>query len=333
MSTNGVPDDSTGATPTDDDLLACVGAAVAAPSLHNSQPWRFRLIDHAGGVDLFADRHRQLEVIDPSGRELLISVGAALFNLRIALRHRGWLPHTDLFPDPQQPDLVARVTPGTAGVPTAGVVALAEAVGRRHTNRWPFTSAAVPKDVLESLCQAAGHEGAELAVASAVARNAIVSLARSAQQRHREDGAYLAELAQWTAPRRGRREGVPRAAIGPWDALETLPMRDFGLVTPRWNRPAERFEPFPTILVLSTDGDTPRHWVAAGQALQRVLLLATVHHLATTPISQPLEIPAIRELLADRRRGKVAQLIVRVGYGPPAAATPRRPVAQMLVRD
>jgi nitroreductase len=72
------------------DLLSCVRAAVAAPSLHNSQPWRFRI--RAGGVDVYADRARQLEVVDPSGRELLISVGAAAFKLRVAIRQYGWVP-------------------------------------------------------------------------------------------------------------------------------------------------------------------------------------------------------------------------------------------------
>ncbi|MDG4764886.1 nitroreductase family protein [Solwaraspora sp. WMMD406] len=110
------------------------------------------------------------------------------------------------------------------------------------------------------------------------------------------------------------------------------PLRDVGLATPRRVRSTERFEPFPTILVLTTRGGTERHWVAAGQALQRVLLLATVHHLATTPISQPLEIPAIRRMLANPERGVEAQMIIRVGCGPPAAA-PRRPLAEVLVTD
>lgn len=333
MTTEGVPHAGpAGAALADDAILACVGAAVAAPSLHNSQPWRFRILAGGAGFDLLADRGRQLEVIDPVGRELLISVGAALFNLRLAVRQHGLLPRTTILPDPEQPDLIARVVPGDTAAPSAGIVALTRAIDRRHTNRWPFTSAVVPVDVLEALRQAAGHEGAELAVATAVGRDAILGLARSAQQRQRHDGAYRAELAQWTVPRRGRREGVPRSALGPWDALETLPMRDFGLATPRLSRPTERFEPFPTILVLTTDGDTQQHWIAAGQALQRVLLLATVHHLATTPISQPLEIPAIRDLLANPRRGSVAQMIVRVGYGPPAVPTPRRPLAEVLIR-
>ena len=112
-----------------------------------------------------------------------------------------------------------------------------------------------------------------------------------------------------------------------------MPLRDFGLAQPQPGRLVEGFEPYPTIVVLSTRGDMSRHWIAAGQAMQRVLLLATVHQLATTPISQPLEIPAIRELLTDSAAGRWAQMIVRLGYGPPPAATPRRPVADVLTYD
>ena len=86
----------------------------------------------------------------------------------------------------------------------------------------------------------------------------------------------------------------------------------------------------PTIMVLATDGDEVRQWLAAGQALQRVLLAATRDGLATTPISQPVEIPAIRELLTDTRSGRRAQMVIRVGYGRPAPVTPRRPLAEVL---
>jgi hypothetical protein len=124
---------------------------------------------------------------------------------------------------------------------------------------------------------------------------------------------------------------VPPQAFGPWAALETLPLRDYGLTQPQLQRRDEPFEPYPTILVLSTNGDTADAWVRAGQALQRVLLVATVHDLATTPMSQPLEIPALRELVTDTRTGRWAQVILRVGYGQPTAVTPRRPLNEVLI--
>src|SRR5262249_41558083 len=140
-----------------------------------------------------------------------------------------------------------------------------------------------------------------------------------------------AELTEWTLPAPGRRDGIPPQAFGPWAALETLPLRDFGLTQPQLHRRDEQFEPYPTILLLCTTGDTAEQWVRAGQALQRVLLVATVRGLAATPMSQPLEIPALRQLCTDTGTDRWAQVILRVGYGQPSAATPRRPLADVLL--
>jgi nitroreductase len=310
-------------------LTACVQAAIAAPSIHNSQPWRFRI--RGGGVDVFADWDRRLEVIDPSGRELLISVGAAVFNLRLAMHQHGRAPMQRLLPDPAAPDLVARVAPGLPVTPGASLTALATAIPRRHTNRRQFARVVIPASVLEELAEAARVEGAILRVADAVSRGAILGLVRTAEQRLRAQGIYKAELTGWTHPAHGRRDGVPSRAFGPWDAMEALPLRDFGLTQPELRRHSELFEPFPTLVVLSTDGDTADQWLRVGQALQRVLLLATVHGLAATPMSQPLEIPALRELVTDTTGGRWAQVILRLGYAPPTTPTPRRPLAEVLI--
>jgi hypothetical protein len=311
------------------ELTDCVRAAIAAPSLHNSQPWRFRIRD--GGVDVFADRRRQLQVIDPSGRELMISIGAALFNLRLAVRNQLRVPVLRLLPDPAEPDLVARLTPGPPARPDAAVAALAGAIPLRHTNRRPFARTVIPADVLDRLMAAAKVEGAALAVAGPVGRGAILSLVRTAEERLRSEGVYRAELTEWTRPVRSRRDGVPPSSVGVWDALEVLPMRDFGLTQPWLQRPVAQFEPFPTIVVLSTDGDTVGDWLRAGQALQRVLLAATIDRLSATPLSQPLEVAGLRELLTDTGTGRWAQMILRIGYGQPAASTPRRPLADVLM--
>jgi hypothetical protein len=113
--------------------------------------------------------------------------------------------------------------------------------------------------------------------------------------------------------------------------MEALPLRDFGLTQPQLRRSSEPFEPYPTIVVVSTDGDDVPRWLRAGQALQRVLLLATVHGLAATPMSQPLEIPALRELVIDTASGRWAQVILRLGYAPPTTPSPRRPLADVLL--
>jgi nitroreductase len=317
--------------PSEAAVLSWVSSAAAAPSLHNSQPWLFRIVE--GGVDVFVDRRRQLEVIDPSGREMLISVGAAVFNLRLAVGQSGWVPEWRLWPDPDEPDLVAQVIAGPAAPPDPAVLALAAAIPKRHTNRRPFERVVVAADVLDELARAAASEGAELSVADAASRAAILGIVRTAEHRLRTHGRYRAELSDWTRPSPGRLDGVPAQAFGPWAALETLPLRDFGLTQPVLHRRDEQFEPYPTILLLSTAGDSADHWVRAGQAMQRVLLIATARGLANTPMSQPLEIPALRDLLANADTDRAAQVILRVGYGPPSPSTPRRPLKDVLYRQ
>ncbi|WP_239082759.1 Acg family FMN-binding oxidoreductase [Actinoplanes teichomyceticus] len=310
-------------------LESCVRAATAAPSLHNSQPWLFRI--GADSVEVYADQSRRLDVLDPAGRELMISVGAAVLTLRLSLRAAGHLPHLEVFPDPQQPELAARVTCAGPATVTAAVERLAAAIGHRHTNRYPFSRAAVPADAIEHMIDAAATEHARLTLANPVSRNAIIALSQAAGRRQRATGGYRAELARWTTHRIPRRDGVPPSVIGPWDAMEMLPLRDFGLLQPQLSRPTEAFEPYPSVMVLATRGDDRAAWLAAGQALQRVLLTATWLNLATTPISQAVEVPGIREQLTDTGAGLWAQIILRVGYGRPATATPRRRLEEVLL--
>ncbi|WP_244945121.1 Acg family FMN-binding oxidoreductase [Couchioplanes caeruleus] len=309
-------------------IAECVRTATAAPSLHNSQPWFFRIRD--GAVEVYADRRRKLDVVDPAGREMIISVGAAVFTLRLAVRREGFLPEVESFPDAADPDFVARVSIGPACAPSAAEEALAAAIERRHTNRWPFTQQVVPSPVLGDLRDAARDEGTALTVADAAARDTIVRLSRLAGRRLRARGGYHAETSHWTARGAGRSDGVPITAIGPWDVLETVPTRDFGLLRPQ-PPTIGRFEPYPTMLVLSTRGDDRAEWLRAGQALQRVLLAATDQNLVTTPVSQPVEVPGIRRRLTATDDGRWAQMMIRVGYGRPAAATPRRPLSEVLL--
>jgi nitroreductase len=307
-------------------LDACLHAAVAAPSIYNSQPWRF-VVRH-GGIDLYADPHRRLTVIDPPGRELYLSLGAALLNLRVAVLRQGRAPVTRLLPDRAQPDLVAQVRLGPPVNPDATVRALAHAIPVRRTNRRPFTRVTIPPEVLAELAAAARVEGGTLTVVDQAGRDEILSLARSADRLLRGDPAYRAELTAWTSSTPERRDGVPRTTFGPWDALETLPLRDFGLTRPDDPRRRAHFEAHPTLVLLSTKADTPQQWLRAGQALERVLLTATVRGLATTPLTQPLELPRLRKLLTDGTG--VPQVILRIGYGPATAASPRRPLSDVV---
>jgi nitroreductase len=310
-------------------LRESVLAATAAPSVHNTQPWLFRLRDD--GVDVFVDRRRQLPRLDPDGREMHISVGAAVFNLRVALRARGWRTEA-VYAPPGRADLAALVDVRGSVEITPAALALAGAIQRRHTNRRPFSDLAVPAEIRGELVRAAAAEGADLVFAEGALRDGVISLTRTADKRQRRDVAYLAELADWTTPGGvGRQDGVPRQAFGPRDTDVKLPLRDLGFATGAPTASVE-FEAEPTIALLYSVGDEPADWLRVGAALQRVWLTATVRGLAATPLTQLTEIPPLRALLADSATDRVVQSVLRIGYPTAgAAATPRRPIADVIV--
>ncbi|WP_027341529.1 Acg family FMN-binding oxidoreductase [Hamadaea tsunoensis] len=311
------------------ELLPCLTAAIAAPSIHNTQPWRFRVRHNV--VDVFADRGRQLAVLDPDGRALAVSVGAAVFNLRAALLAHGHLPVLTLLPDRGEPDLLARVVAGAAVAPPYAARRLAGAIPHRHSNRRPFASSRVPDSVADDLRAAAVAEGTRLLIADDPLGEGILSVVRTAENRRRDDPDYLVELAAWTGAERGRRDGVPPVAYAPRDPDERLPLRDFGLAHPvRHGWPAAGIDQ-PTVAVLYTDGDDLRAWLHAGQALERVLLTATAEGLQSTLMTQPLEYPELRALFEDSATNRIAQAIIRFGYGREAPASPRRPLAGFLI--
>jgi nitroreductase len=224
------------------------------------------------------------------------------------------------------------VTLERAAAPPAGALALAEAIPRRHTNRRPFADRPVPYGTMEELAAAALLEGAVLMEVDPPLRDGVLSLTRIAENRMHTDPRYQAELAAWTtAGGVGRRDGVPDQAFGPRDIDGALPLRDFAFGHGARTATVV-FEPDPTLILLYTTGDMPTDWLRAGAAMQRVLLTATQRGLAATPLSQLLEVPTLRSLLADHVNRQVIQTVLRIGYPTTSApATPRRPLRDIVV--
>jgi nitroreductase len=313
--------------PTYPQLLAAVAAAVRAPSVHNTQPWLFRPV--ADGVEVFPDWRRQLTVADPTGRALRVSCGAAILNLRLALRSMGLVPRVDLDPDDADEPL-ARVVVTGQSPPTPAEAALYEAIGRRHSNRFPFLDTEVSAAERVTLVQAAEQEGAWLSlVIGQAAVELVVAMMRLADRALMADEEYVAELAQWSRRGPGSVDGVSREAGGPApEVQDPLIGRDFGGPT---RAPGRDFEPEPFVAVLGTFVDSPIADIDAGQALQRVLLTATVRGIASTLMTQPMEIPRLRKLLAAPVDGRVvAQAALRFGYAEPSPPTPRRRLVDVL---
>jgi nitroreductase len=312
-------------------LTACLNAAAAAPSVHNTQPWRFRL--RPNRVDLMLDPDRRLYAIDPDGREAYISIGAALLNLRIAILAAGRVPIMLLQPEHDEPDLLASVMIGGTHRPDATVRSLASAIDKRRTNRRPFRDIEVRDEVIDQLAAAARVEGAALVAADPITRTALLGLIRTAYDRQQEDPGYVAELGRWAHTDAGRRDGVPARSFGPIDDGGVLPIRDFGLAQPTVLRRHARFESAPTIVAIYTNGDTPLYWLRAGLAMERVLLTATVRGVANTPMTAPTEVPEIGSLLSSPGYPRTVQVILRLGYGDLCPATPRRPLGDVIAID
>jgi nitroreductase len=312
-------------------LEECVRLASLAPSIHNTQPWRFRINPHS--IDVLADWERGLPVIDPDRREMQLSLGAAICNLRIAIAARSTTPVVELLPDTSEPDVMARVSLGRNRAATSHDRLLRAAIPRRHTNRLPFSSRPLDDTVARALELAAILEGASLTVLDFIEARSLLALVRTANVRLRENPAYHEELARWTTDDPGRGDGVPPAAFGPRSTSEALPVRDFGLGRDTKQRDVQSFEVEPTIAVLATKGDTPLDWLRAGIALERVLLEATVAGIATACMSQPLEVPPLRHLYDEGRPQAATQMILRLGYAPPATPTPRRPLHEVVERS
>jgi nitroreductase len=305
-------------------------AATAAPSMHNTQPWRFRVRRAGRTIELWADPARILLVGDPHGRAAHIACGAALFNLRLAAAVAGLEPRLRLLPDPRRPLLLAKI--GLAGPhrATPGECELHAAIARRQTNREPFSGRAVPPGIRAELAEAAGLEGAFLHFLDHGEAKRVLGLVADAERDLLADPGYRAELARWAGGERDR-DGIPDSVLGPRPMEGLAPSRDF---TPeRRQRPLRYawFEEHPQLAVLSVRDGGPVDWLRAGQALERVWLTATVRGIALCPLTQPLETADAWQVRDPRSEIEQPQMILRIGYGLPLSpAAPRRPVPEVL---
>jgi hypothetical protein len=308
--------------------------ATRAPSLHNSQPWSLVVTEE--GIDVRADRTRQVVVVDPVGRQLLASCGALTHHLCVAARALGFEAEATVLPVPDDPDLVARVrlTP-RAEPPAPEDVTRAEAILHRATNRRRFSSAPVDTAVVETLRSAVEDQGVLLAEVREEDRVAVDVLVEHAEHELLADDRYRVELKAWVFDpvRDGERaDGIPVAAVdsGPGRA-EEVPGRRF---VPVPIQPYERNEPeHPTLLVLTTTGDEPLDWVRCGMGLSALLLGAALAGLVAQPIGQVTDIAQERaRLRRDLGLVGVPQLLLRLGRATKdlGLQTPRRAVDNVL---
>lgn len=329
----------------DQKLRSLVAWASLAPSGHNSQPWLFRVREEQ--LELIGDKRRALPVVDPDDRELVMSCGAALFHLRIALRHFGYLGeirtlhtpdrHDTLAPVRHIPDVLARVRLGDPHEPTARDEELFFAIKDRRTVRARFEDRLVPATLLEELRHAAEREGAWLEVVEAEeARTALADLVAEGDRIQGSDPRFRRELAAWIHPNRTRsRDGMPGYAFGLRNLASyvgPLVVRTFDWGEGQAARDRQLAEGSPVLAVLGTHADLPPLWLAAGQALDHVLLRAAAEGVGASYLNQPIELPELRSRVAEiLETDGHPQLLLRMGYGPRVKPTPRRPAEEVLV--
>jgi hypothetical protein len=306
------------------DIEDIVVFATAAPSIMNSQPWRFRAQRNV--LDLYADRERILPAIDQNRRALYLSCGAALFNLRLAIAAKGRAADVRLLPT-NDPLLLVRVTIGATKAPSRDELDLYTAIPQRRTSRLPFYDRQVSEATLAELTRHARQEGASLEVLSGARRADFVAAVMEADRTQVTDPVSRHEIRSWVdRPVAAAADGIPRASLPPRSRNAAL-VRDVAMGEFRHDEMT--FEREPLLLALRTPQDGRVDALVAGQALERVLLAATTYGLSTSFLDSPLEVPWLRRMLFDGRSG-VLQTVLRVGYGPKGPATPRRPVTDVL---
>lgn len=313
------------------DRTEIVAALAAAPSVHNSQPWRIRMIDN--GVELHADLGRWLHATDRSARELRISCGAGLLNMRLATAAQGRRPVVTLLPDPGKPALLALLRPGEEAEPSREEAALHAAIPARRSNRRPFRREPVVAAHRHLLRRAAEAEGAWLLAMDGPADRArLAELLARAHRIQSANPGFRTEWRLWTGLADGPALGVPAACGGaPPEHNDAWMVRDF--TGGRVEGPTTGHDPEPLVVMIGTHHDLPVAQLRAGEALQRVLLTATAVGLSTSVIAGPVEVEQTRRALgAVLGPGLHPQILVRVGHGGPAPPrAPRLPVARVRV--
>jgi hypothetical protein len=310
--------------------------ALLAPSEYNTQPWLFQV--HGDSVTFYADRSRRLPILDPENRELLISCGAALFNLRLALRHFGYYEEMEWLVQEDLSEPLVRLRFGPPQTASPEEEHLFAALPHRHTSRQIYEDRPLPAALLQTLSAAARQEGIWLhVIQEEKARWEVAQFIVAGDRSQWADKDFRQELAHWVRARwEQHADGLPGYAQAKGSSAGTTSpfiVRTFDLWREEASRDQRLVAGAPALLVLGTCFDTPGDWMVVGQVAQHLLLLACTQGVQASFVNQPIEVPSLRAWLSQLVGGKAfPQLVIRMGYGEPSPPTPRRSVQEVLCK-
>lgn len=318
-----------------DQIEFLLGYAIFAPSPMNTQPWLFKLGNRE--VDICADSRRKLAVVDPDGRELIISCGAALLNLKVAAEYFGCNYRVEIEPEPENPDILARFSVGLHGETSSEDILVFNAITQRRSCRKPFEERPVPDELVADLCEEAAKHGAWFKIiGDPDARQTVAELVAEADKSQWADKQFREELAAWSRPHPLERPdgfGVESLGIKSWMSFagSTL-IRTFDLGNGQAATDKEITRHSPLLAVVGADTEDAASWLNAGQAMQNVLLRACADNVQASFLNQVIEVPDTRQQLAGVLGVTgFPQVLMRMGYGQPAPFTPRRAVKSVLI--
>jgi len=321
--------------PTKDQIRSLLRYAILAPSSHNTQPWRFEITE--GAVSLFADRTRALPANDPNDRELTISCGCALMNLRVAAAREGFDVSVDLSPAQDDGDRLAVVSfrPGETSVPGGeewlSKTGLFLSMETRRTYRKRFEPREVPTVTLDALLAAASESGCELKLLeSETQRHQVAELVAEGDAIQWADPNWRRELANWM---HSRSQGDGLTVPGLLAPVVRAVVRMFNMGKSVGAKDHQLADESPVLAVVGTEGDSRSDWLAAGQALQKVLLVAHTHGLQASYLNQPIQVASLRpklQKLLDQET--FPQIPLRLGFPEDDShAAPRRPLSDVYI--
>lgn len=308
--------------------------AILAPSGHNTQPWSFRIVED--GVEVYADFSRRLSVVDVANRELYMSIGAAITNLRAAAAHFGFETTVLYHRESNDSTLLALVSLRETCCPDSSLTRLFPAILTRRTNRRAYTDRPLEDAALAALCDFIDEQPDTIRFVLQHDRQRAAQLVEEGDRILMNNPAFRQELAQWMRPNEtqlpdgicGDAFGIP----GPLSALGPLLMRRLDVGSQMSKHDHDLAQNAAGMLVITADDDRVS-LIRAGEALERLLLLLTTLGVQYSFLNQPIEVdPLRRELWSMVRSAKAPQLLLRIGYTTPVLRPmPRRPVQSVLV--